>query len=64
MSTLDYATLVPEALNHALVNGYDLKDWAAIAIACDLIDRDQDCEGAHPDDLLPHVNAWLASRRS
>lgn len=64
MAPPDYATLVPAALNQAYENGYDLTEWASIAIACDLIDLDSDYEGCEPDDLLPHVVKWLASRRA
>lgn len=51
-----------QALNNARANDHDMKGWPAIVIVVDLLDYDADAADMSEDELLPHVEAWLAER--
>lgn len=49
--------LVFGALDRAKENGYEFTDYKMAAE--DLVDYDADLENYHPDELMPHVEAWF-----
>lgn len=53
-----------EALNNAVINGYDFDGWTAEAVAQDLINYDSDLEGCEIDELLPFVIEWRKTRKA
>lgn len=51
-------------LDNAVENGnHEVLAWDAMAIVIDLTCFAADCEDELPEDLLPHVAAWLAERK-
>lgn len=52
---------VAASLDSAVANGYDLPDWTALQIAEDMAEYDSAVEGIPVEELLPHVEAWLAT---
>lgn len=63
----DLRATVFESLNNAVENGFFdegryLHGATAEAIVNDLKDCDAECEPVPADELLPHVEAWLAER--
>lgn len=50
------------ACDNAMSNEYPINEWPAYAIVADMLYCDAGCEGLSPDELTPHVEAWLAAR--
>lgn len=53
-----------EALNNAIENGYDLRQWSAEQIIDDLNRYAADLEAYMPEELRPHIEAWLQEVQS
>ena len=51
-----------ESLDQAIKNDYDFEDDPPEEIADDLVNCDAELENQEPQNLLPHVEAWLARR--
>lgn len=58
----DLRERVFEALNNAVANGYDMREWAPSEVAVDLLDHDAGLEHLEPDDVLPHIIEWQIER--
>lgn len=55
---------VAEALDRAVVNGYDLREDDPEAVAVDLAMRCVDLESVELEELVPAVKAWQTTHSS
>jgi type VI protein secretion system component VasF len=55
--------LVFKNLSSAFIGIYEVRTWSAKGIAADLVARSPGLHNQLPDDLLPHVEAWLAEQQ-
>lgn len=63
MPNPDLRTTVLDNLESAMEGGYDISGWTAEDIVADLLAFAADCEDNTPEELLPHVRAWLDERK-
>jgi hypothetical protein len=65
ITVINIRTLVRDALDNSLVNGFDPRNARdAEYLAEDLCDLDADLNGVEPSSIIAFVQEWLVDRRS